>query len=118
MLGSTLVLDPHDLRRSAAVGVAAAIVLPIVPGHPGIECPLRRLTGVPCPLCGMTTSAEATVRLHLGRALAANPGGLAAVIVALCLLVLRPARIHVPAVAPMLALPALWLFELHRFSLI
>jgi hypothetical protein len=40
------------------------------------------------------------------------------VIVALCLLVLRPARIHVPAVAPMLALPALWLFELHRFSLI
>jgi hypothetical protein len=118
MPGRTLVLDPHDLRTSGAVLVATAILLPIVPGHPGVECPLRRLTGIPCPLCGMTTSVEATVRLHLDRALAANPGGVAAVIAALLLLVLRPARIHVPAIAPMLVLPALWLFELHRFSLI
>lgn len=96
--------------------LAAAVVLPVLPGHPGLECPLRRLTGVPCPLCGMTTSVEASVRLHLGRALAANPGGIALVLVALFVIAFRPAQIRIPAVLPMLVLGALWLFELHRFS--
>lgn len=98
--------------------LAAAVLLPVVPGHQGIECPLRRLTGIPCPLCGMTTSVEATVRLHLARAAGANPGGVGAVLAALLILLLRPARIRIPAVAPFLLLPALWLFELHRYALI
>ena len=96
--------------------LAAAVVLPVLPGHPGIECPLRRLTGVPCPLCGMTTSVEATVRLHLGRAFAANPGGIALTLAALVVVALRPAQIRIPAVLPGLVLGILWLFELHRFS--
>jgi hypothetical protein len=98
--------------------LAAAAVLPALPGHPSIACPLRRLTGVPCPLCGMTTSVEATVRLHLGRALEANPAGVMAVVLALLLLVLRPARVRVPAALPPLVLASLWFFELHRFSIL
>jgi hypothetical protein len=66
----------------------------------------------------MTTSVEQGVRLHLGRALEANPGGLAALAVALVLLVARPGRIHIPAVLPPFALAGLWLFELHRFSIL
>ena len=98
--------------------LGAAVVLPALPGHPGIPCPLRTLTGVPCPLCGMTTSVEATVHLHLGQALAANPAGVAAVVVALLLLVLRPAQVRIPAALPFVALAALWAFELHRFSIL
>ena len=98
--------------------LGAAATLPLLPGHPGIACPLRRLTGIPCPLCGMTTGVEQGVRLHLGRAFAANPGGLVALVAAVLLLVLRPARIRIPAALPPLALAGLWLFELHRFSIL
>ena len=66
----------------------------------------------------MTTSVEATVRLHLGSALGANPGGVALVLAALLLLLRRPARVRIPAVLPSVILPALWLFELHRFSIL
>jgi hypothetical protein len=99
--------------------LAAAVVLPVLPGHPGIECPLRRLTGVPCPLCGMTTSVEATLHAHPLAALDANPAGPAAVLVALVLLVRRPGRpLHAPLVAVILPLVLLWFFELHRFAIL
>jgi hypothetical protein len=98
--------------------LAAAAVLPVLPGHPGLACPLRTLTGVPCPLCGMTTSVEETVRGDLSRAFAANPAGIAAVAVALFLLVRRPETLRIPAALPLVVLAAAWLFELHRFSIL
>ena len=42
----------------------------------------------------------------------------AAVAMALVLLVARPGRIHIPAALPPFALAGLWLFELHRFSIL
>jgi hypothetical protein len=117
VLRGALALDPRDLRTSGLVMLGAAAVLPLLPGH-GVECPLRRLTGIPCPLCGMSTSVEQGVRLHLGRAFSANPGGLVALAAALVLLVTRPTRIRIPAALPPVALAGLWLFELHRFGII
>src|SRR5438128_6935443 len=64
-------LDPGDLRTAAALMLPTAVVLPLLPGHAGFPCPLRTLTGIPCPLCGMTTSVEDTVRLRLHDALSA-----------------------------------------------
>jgi Protein of unknown function (DUF2752) len=114
----TIALDPIDLRTSGAMMLAVAAALPVLPGHPGFACPLRRFTGIPCPLCGMTTSVESTLRLHPLHALAANPGGVMAVIVAVWLLVRRPRHISIPAALPPLALGVLWLFELHRFAIL
>ena len=113
-----LELDPADLRGAAGVMLGAGALLPLLPGHPGFACPLRRLTGIPCPLCGMTTSVEDTLRLHFHSGLAANPGGLLAVAAALGLLLLRPRRLVVPALFPPLVLIAMWVFELHRFSVL
>jgi uncharacterized protein DUF2752 len=93
-----------------------AVVLPMLPGHPGLACPLRTLTGVPCPLCGMTTSVEASVRLHLGDALAANPAGVLLALAGVLLLALRPQRLVVPSLVLPVALAGMWLFELHRFG--
>jgi uncharacterized protein DUF2752 len=111
--------DPSDTRGAAIALLGAAAMLPLLPGHAGLPCPLRTLTGVPCPMCGMTTSVEATVHGHLGAGLHANPAGPFAVLAALIIIVRRPRTvIRVPIVVVAATLLGLWLFELRRFSLI
>jgi hypothetical protein len=109
-------VDATDLRRAGGAMLAAALALPALPGRPHLFCPLRTLTGVPCPLCGMTTSVEATMHLHLGHALAANPAGPLVVGLAALLLVRRPATVRVRLPVVVLALALMWAFELHRFG--
>ena len=111
-----MLLDPGELRVAGGAMLAAGLTLPVLPGHPSFHCPLRTLTGLPCPLCGLSTSVEETVRLHLGDALAANPLGIVLVLAALALLVVRPARLVLPKAVVPAVLAASWLFELHRFS--
>jgi uncharacterized protein DUF2752 len=116
---SSTTIDTTDARGAALALLAAAATLPLLPGHAGLPCPLRTLTGVPCPLCGTTTSVEATVHGHLLAALRANPAGPFAVLAALVLLVRRPSGpLRVPTLALAALLLGLWLFELHRVSLI
>jgi Protein of unknown function (DUF2752) len=110
------VIDAREARTTGALMLAAGLALPLLPGHPGIACPLRALTGVPCPLCGMTTSVEATVHLDLNAALAANPAGVAAVLAALAVFAVRPAQFRLHRLVPPVMLSAMWLFELHRFG--
>jgi hypothetical protein len=115
---NAVTVDASDLRIAGALMLGAGVALPLLPDGTGIPCPLRTLTGVPCPLCGMTTSVVATLQLDLGEALAANPAGIAAVAVAIVLLVLRPRYIRIPALVIYPALLLMWLFELHRFSIV
>jgi hypothetical protein len=111
--------DVADSRGAAVVMLAAGILLPFLPGHAGLPCPLRTLTGVPCPMCGMTTSVEATLHGHPVAALAANPAGPALVLCAAALLVRRPKRsLHVPFGLVIFLFAAMWLFELNRFHVI
>jgi hypothetical protein len=112
-------IDLTDARGAAFAMLGASAVLTLLPGHAGLPCPLRTLTGVPCPICGMTTSVEATVHGHLVSALQANPIGPFAVLAALALLVRRPAGpLRLPTAALVMLLLGMWVFELHRFSLI
>ena len=111
-----LELDTRFMRGAGAAMLGAAAVLPALPGHPGLPCPLRTLTGVPCPLCGMTTSVEATVHLDPLRALAANPAGPLLVAVVLVLLVWRPPMVRVAWPLVVAALALSWVFQLHRFG--
>jgi uncharacterized protein DUF2752 len=111
-------LDPRELRIAGVAMLGAGLLLPVVPGHPSLVCPLRATTGVPCPLCGLSTSVEETVRLHLADAFRANPFGLLLVAGAAVLLLLRPRRLRLPLPVLYAALAASWLFELHRFSIL
>ena len=85
------VVDLRELRWAGAGMLAIAAARPLwpTPDGAGIPCPFRAVTGIPCPLCGMTTSVCATVALRFGDALAANPFGIVAVVVAVVLLVVR-----------------------------
>jgi predicted ABC-type sugar transport system permease subunit len=65
-------------RTSSArlVGFALAALLLAnlrIPGRPSTLCPLRALTGVPCPFCGGTTAAVEVGRFDLAGALRVNP---------------------------------------------
>ena len=95
-----------------------AVVLPLVPGYPGVPCVLRTFTGIPCPFCGMSTSVKETVRLQLRDAWAANPAGVVAVVVAVTLIVVRPDKMRLPALLIPTALAAMWIFQLFRFSIL
>jgi hypothetical protein len=54
-------------------GCAAPAALWIRMDLPRIACPLRELSGVPCPTCGSTRMVEAFLRGDLNAAFASNP---------------------------------------------
>ncbi len=66
------------LRSSTArfaVGALGAVTLAhlTIPGRPATVCPLRALTGIPCPICGGTTAAVRIGHADVVGALRANP---------------------------------------------
>ena len=120
-----------------AVGTASlGAVYPAVVAHtgwPGLPCPLRTLTGVPCPFCGMTTATVALSHGEWASAAAANPlVYLVAILVAGTVPVLLARTVGLAggprpwpaakrrrvrwAMAVVVALS--WLFQLHRFGFI
>ena len=111
-------VDLRILRGAGLLMLAAGALLPFVPFYPGIACPLRTLTGIPCPFCGMSTSVKETIRLNLQDAFAANPAGVLAVLATIFLIFFRPARLYVPVNLIYVALFLMWLYELSRFSVV
>lgn len=60
--------------RAALVAVVAVAVARLHAAYdPGVLCPLRRVTGVPCPLCGSTTAVVELGWGHVRDAVAAQP---------------------------------------------
>ena len=124
---------PERLGLAGIGAAGAAVVYQVALGGEGLllPCPLRTLTGIPCPLCGMTTAATALATGDLAGALAANPFALLLAGFTLVMAVLMAARaigrLGPPAqwpasrrrqsygVAGVLA-AASWAFQLHRFG--
>jgi hypothetical protein len=124
---------PERLGLSGLAATAAAFGYPAVSSRTGLAlpCPLRTLTGVPCPMCGMTTAATRVAEGHLSAALAANPFVLLLVGLTAVMSVLIAARSL--GVAPLparwaagrqrnvrcvvaVAFVLSWVFQLHRFG--
>src|SRR5207237_9173346 len=79
----------HVVRAAAGGMLASARAWPLLPLHPPLACPLLSLTGVPCPLCGMTRAVVAAAHRHVATSLAFNPGGIIVLLLALAAVV-RP----------------------------
>jgi hypothetical protein len=124
---------PEQLGLAGLGATGAAVAYQAALGGTGLwlPCPLRMLTGVPCPLCGMTTAATGLASGDLAGALAANPFVLLLAGFTLVLAVLMGTRalgwVPPPAqwpdsrrrqsywgVAGLAA--ASWAFQLHRFG--
>lgn len=117
MRTARVAVDLGGARVAGGLMLGAAALAPLLPGPDGLPCPLRSLTGVPCPLCGMTTSVTALVHLDPLAAVAANPAGVLAVLVAVALLVGgRGRQASVPVWALPAALAATWIWQLARFG--
>ena len=116
--GGRVHVDAPDLAVAGVALCGASLLLPEVPGYPGITCPLRAATGVPCPLCGLTTSVRALLTLDPATSLALNPlGPVALVVTGIALLGLRRV-VQLPAALLGATLIASWAYQLLRFSVI
>jgi hypothetical protein len=126
---------PERVGLAGLGGAVAAYCYPVLTSHTplALPCPLRRLTGVPCPFCGMTTAATRLGTGQLRAALAANPfillpAGLTAVmsvLVAARLLGVAPAATPWPPSRQRIARRVVavlvgtsWLYQLYRFGVI
>jgi hypothetical protein len=99
-------------RQAAALAIGAAVLAPsrLLQRAPTI-CTFRRMTGRPCPTCGMTRSWNALARGHVRDSVGYHPLGPVALAVA-SLAVVAPNALNRPAFhSPMVIVPvaAAWL---------
>lgn len=115
--GPTTAFDLRQARVLGAAMLGVAAVRPLVPFEFVPPCPLRTLTGIPCPLCGMTRGVTALVHGELGRALTLNPGSYLAVgLAVLLLLQWRARRVVVPVWAIVTLFAVLWTWQLFKYA--
>ena len=75
----------------AALLVGAAIVLPAAAlSDTRVVCPFRRVTGLPCPACGLTRSWQAAAHLRPRESLRYHPLGTATLLAAAGIALWRP----------------------------
>ena len=106
-------IELRQLRYAGAAMLGAALVWPALPVHPPYVCPLRTITGIPCPFCGMTRAVVAATHGHIVTSLRYNPAGILLVALAIALVVGgRAERAHIPRWVLPVGFALLWAWNL------
>jgi hypothetical protein len=114
--GSTS-LSAREVRVAGAAMLGVAAVRPLVPVEFVPPCPLRTLTGIPCPMCGMTRGVTSLVNGDFAHALLMNPASYLAVALAIVLLVQwRMKRVVVPVWLIAVMLAVMWTWQLFKYA--
>jgi uncharacterized protein DUF2752 len=110
-------LSAREVRIAAGAMLGIAAVRPLLPVETVPPCPLRTVTGIPCPLCGMTRGVTALVHGDFVHALLLNPASYLAVALALVLLVQwRLKRVVVPTWIIVTVLVVMWTWQLFKYA--
>jgi Protein of unknown function (DUF2752) len=113
----TTEVELRPLRVAGLALVPAALLLTALPVDPVPPCPLRTLTGIPCPLCGSTRGVIAAVHGDLGRAFTLNPASLMVLAIAAMLVVAwRIERVRIPVWTIVAVFAVLWTYQLFKYS--
>jgi Protein of unknown function (DUF2752) len=113
MIPASASVRERDLRIAMGGLVGIALVWPLSPVHPDFACPMRTITGIPCPFCGMTRSVVAAAHGHLLQSLSFNPLGIAVLAFAVVAIV-RPSLLRVmpPTWVLITVMGALWIWNI------
>jgi len=87
-LTASIALPLRPLRWLVVGCLGLAAVGMVLPFSPIPPCPLLTITGVPCPLCGMTRSARSLLHFDLSASLRYQPFGFAAFLCGVIILAL------------------------------
>src|SRR5215510_3986125 len=105
------------LRAASLLIVPAAVALSVSPIDPVPPCPLRTLTGIPCPLCGSTRGVIAAVHGHVGHAVALNPASIVVLVLAVALIAgWRIERVRIPVWVIVAVFGVLWSYQLFKYA--
>jgi hypothetical protein len=116
-LADTPDVDLRPIRLAGLALAPAALALAWLPVDPVPPCPLRTLTGIPCPLCGATRGVIAAVHGHLGHALELNPASLLVLaLAAILVLGWRVERVRIPVWGIVAVFAVLWSYQLFKYS--
>ena len=106
--------DARAIQRASYALFAGGAVYAVSPVHPPVPCPLRSLTGIPCPLCGMTRAVTTAFRFDILGSLRFNPGGIALIAFAIWAMIAlrRRTSFRLPAWIPIAGITALWAWNI------
>jgi hypothetical protein len=111
------VVDLRPLRLAGLALIPAALVLKALPFSPVPPCPLRTLTGVPCPLCGSTRGVIAAVHGDIAGAITLNPASLIVLVLAVMLVIgWRVERVRIPVWLIVAVFAALWTYQMFKYT--
>jgi hypothetical protein len=112
-----VVLDLRPLRVAAAAMLAVAAVWPFLPTPDVTTCPLRLVTGIPCPFCGMTRGVVDAVHGDIIGSLVFNPGAIVLLTLGIGLLVAwRVRRVAIPVGVVAAWFAVLWAYQLFKYT--
>jgi hypothetical protein len=112
-----IAIDLRPLRIAAAAMLAIAAVWPLLPTPDVTTCPLRLVTGIPCPFCGMTRGVVAAVHGDLISSLVLNPGAIVVLILGIGLLVAwRVRRVAIPVGVVVAWFAVLWAYQMFKYT--
>ena len=113
----TIPLAPMRWLVVGCLGIAVAGMMIPFPVYP--PCPLLSITGVPCPMCGMTRSVRSLMHGDLAASVRYQPFGMIAALVGAAIILMwavprtrRIASVEIPIVVAVSCVAASWIWNI------